>query len=704
MRRMRVIGTAAATVALAGMAVAATGGAGDGAAQAAAPTKLTRDRLASFDGCTRMRGYAAARAAAILARDQYGGYPTVWTGTPLPGRDVAPGLPAPVPVRAPAAAPSDGSAPVTDAPGGEAAPVEGVDYSGTNVQEAGIDEPDIVKTDGRVLFLTKGDRLHAVRTDGTPRSVGRLALAGADGAQLLLVGDRLLVVTGRAPVPVDVPIGITPDGPVPVPAPGDAVAGAPAVPDAVARQAGTRPIPPALDPARGIATLTVRMVDVSDPGRMRLLETLELEGRLVGARASGGSVRLVVSTPPDAVPLTYAGTVEAPDPAAALAVNREAVRRSPARTWLPVMRLTRAGRAPGRVRVAVACRDVRRPRQFSGLGTMNVLTIVPSAGLRPVDSDGVMTDGDIVYASARSLYVTTPRWIAPDEADDALPDGAVTQIHRFDTAAPRETRYRTSGRVPGVLLNQFAMSEQTGLLRVASTRDPTGATPGDVASESMVTVLAERDGRLTAVGRVAGLGRGERIQSVRFIGDTGYVVTFRRTDPLYVVDLSEPARPVVRGALKIPGFSAYLHPVGDGLLLGVGQDADPATGRTTGAQVSLFDVRDPASPRRLRALDLQGDWSEVEADHHAFLFWARTGLAVVPVASWRTGGIEAVGVRIGGGDLATAGRIVHPRGAGVPAAIRRSLVIGGRLVTVSDRGVGVSGLASLAGEGFLPVE
>ena len=119
-----------------------------------------------------------------------------------------------------------------------------------------------------------------------------------------------------------------------------------------------------------------------------------------------------------------------------------------------------------------------------------------------------------------------------------------------------------------------------------------------------------------------GLGKGERIFAVRFLGDVGYVVTFRQTDPLYTLDLARPEAPRVVGELKIRGYSAYLHPIGEGLLLGVGQDATAAGGRL-GAQVSLFDVSNLARPVRLHQRLLgDGGTSEVEWDHHAFLWWA----------------------------------------------------------------------------------
>src|SRR4051812_39504845 len=259
---------------------------------------------------------------------------------------------------------------------------------------------------------------------------------------------------------------------------------------------------------------------------------------------------------------------------------------------------------------------------------LTVLTIDLSKGLEPVDSDSVMSTGDTVYASDTALYVATQRF------QPALWSGQVTdtsqtltQIHKFDISDPDDTRYRGSGVVPGFLLSQFAMSERAGVLRVASTMVPPWSATAPGQSESQVATLEERDDRLVQRGRVGGLGKGERIYAVRFIDDVGYVVTFRQIDPLYTVDVSDPDAPKVAGELKVLGYSAYLHPVGKDLLIGVGQG--PAEdGFGSGTQVSLFDVSDPAAPARLQNKVIGGSNSTVEYDHHAFLWWPATNLAV----------------------------------------------------------------------------
>jgi uncharacterized secreted protein with C-terminal beta-propeller domain len=315
---------------------------------------------------------------------------------------------------------------------------------------------------------------------------------------------------------------------------------------------------------------------------------------------------------------------------------------------------------------------------------------------------------------------------------------STTAIHAFGTEGT-SLRYLGSGSVTGTLLNQFAMDEHDGRVRVASTVAPVmgmpelrtpeppsvdpaaptaTAVPGvrptadEKAQQSYVTVLELRDGGLVQVGRVGGLGKDETIRSVRFAGPVGYVVTFRQTDPLYSLDLSDPTRPRVTGELKIPGYSAYLHPIGDGLILGVGQDAD-LQGRTKGLQMSLFDVSDPAAPRRLDQVALPGGWSDVEGDHHAFTY--ADGLALVPYA-----GESAVG----GGYVFDAGVVavrVEGRRLGGPAVLRptderpgasngpgaklpvpvRTFVTADSVLTVTDRGVAVHDLRGFARRAFV---
>ena len=605
---------------------------------AAADAKRKRPRLKAFSSCASVVDYGNRN----LDR-------------------VAPTMRGPVVMPAPMQdqAATGGPPPAAGAPEGAAREGGGTDFSTTNVQEAGVDEPDLVKTDGKTVYAVSDGRLQVVAVDReTPARVGQVKLGGGWDHQMLLHGDRLMVSWSEPPD----------------------YRGGP-----VSQQASS--VPGYYQQATILAE-----VDVSDRAAPRVVRTMKVDGRLVSARLTGGIARLVLESSPDAVAERNAG-----------ARDRTSNRR--VASWIP--RAVTSNRRTGRRvrRNLVRCSSVRRPLTFAGLDLLTVLTIDLEKGLSPIDSDAVMSDAETVYASATGLYVATQRYAAQQVEQRAeVPDDVTTAIHRFDISDPRTTAYRGSGVVRGYLLSQWSLSERDGVLRVASTTMPPWW-GGDARSESFVTTLDQRDGRLVELGRLGGLGRGERIYAVRFIDDVGYVVTFRQTDPLYTIDVSNPAQPRVLGELKILGYSAYLHPVGDGLLLGVGQDATEE-GRRLGTQLSLFDVSDPAAPRRLHQRALGSDSSsEVESDHKAFLYWAPTRLAVIPVSDYsgEEPFVGAAGFRVDAASgIAAAGRISHPAPNPYAGAIRRSLVAQGRLFTVSDLGLKASSLDGLADQAWVP--
>ena len=578
---------------------------------------------------------------------------------------------------------TDAAAAGGDAPAPEAArsssapPVEGQNYSGTNNQEAGVDEADIVKTDGRIIATVVQGQLQVIDLDRRSEVASTLTLEGWNH-QLLLDGDRLLVVGegdggSGGPMPLD--------GPAPMD---------------VARSG----MPGGM---HGISTLT--LVDLSDPADARIEQTLTLDGSYRAARMVDGTARVVLASGPGGLPFVYPEGSGLRAEREATRRNREVIASSTIESWLPyyVAEDSTGAETEG---AALECDAVSRPPEFAGFGIVSVLSVDMSATLTPAGGTGVVAAGETVYASTQNLYVTTNRWYDPADQQATVEDYS-TEIHAFDITQP-QARYVASGSVRGHVLNQFSLSEHEGYLRVATTE---GAPwNGAQTSESYVTILEERGGALARVGQVGDLGRGEQIYAVRFLGDVGYVVTFRQTDPLYTIDLSDPADPRTTGELKILGYSAYLHPVGDGLLLGVGQDAN-RDGMTTGTQVSLFDVTDPASPQRVDQVTMPGGSSEVEWDHRAFLYWEPSGLVVVPFNRYGVSpqGQEQVTVgaralRVGDGDIRGSGTVEHPVGTnGDPwmLQIRRSMVIGEELVTLSDGGLLFSALEGLAPGSFV---
>lgn len=179
-----------------------------------------------------------------------------------------------------------------------------------------------------------------------------------------------------------------------------------------------------------------------------------------------------------------------------------------------------------------------------------------------------------------------------------------TGIARFDI---KNLEASSSEVIPGSPLNQFSLDEHKGFLRIATTTS--NSLTGSSDSFSDVYVLNED---LKVTGKITDLGLTERIYSARFVGDRGYLVTFRQIDPFYVLDLSDPNNPKMTGELKIPGYSSYLHPLQENIILGVGQEG-------SNAKVSMFDVSDPSNPKEISKYELSEYWSDVSSNHHAFL-------------------------------------------------------------------------------------
>lgn len=541
------------------------------------------------------------------------------------------------------------------------------DYSGTNVQEVGVDEGDVVETDGRYVYSVTDGVLRVVEVAGA-RVVATPDLPSGSH-QLLLDGQRLLVATSGS---------------------------------------------------SGGGSTTVSVFDVTDPSSPTLLRRSELEGRLVASRSIDGVVRLVLSSSFNERLAFVNPSMFGLDETSALARNREIIATSAVDDWLPRRFDVAADGSFGPMEPALDCSTVAAPPRFSGLGVAWIATVDLRADAAAVGSAGIVSEGETVYASPSSLFVATVPWDPIEDetgADDPASSGASmpwapseesTMIHSFSLAGDASAQYVASGEVPGTLLNQFAMSEHEGVLRVATTEHRWDAR----RSTSSVHLLAPQGGQLTELAVVEGLGAGERIYAVRFMGPTAYVVTFREIDPLYVLDLSDPRAPVLQGELKIPGYSAYLHPVGDGLLLGVGQDADER-GWALGTQLSLFDVSEPSDPQRIATLPI-GGWSEVEWDHRAFLYWPADGTIVLPVSpGWgqcptgaacladgiRGPGGGAVVARLVDRELIGIGVIEHTSTdpwSGCWNPLQRSIAIGDELVTVGLDQIRFSDRATLS--------
>jgi hypothetical protein len=575
--------------------------------------------------------------------------------------------------------------PQAPAPDGAKAAPDGeksTGHSGTNNHESGVDEPDLVKTDGKRIVTVQGGILRVVdaasrtqtaRLDVRPAGSGQNQVPPGEYrmTEMLLAGDKVLLVGSMSQ-------GYYPSR--------------------------------GFDPERRIEP-QLTLVDLA--GTPKIAGRFGMSGSLVDARQVGSTARVVMRSSPQIERPGTAGTRDAYTAAMMANINKADIT-----DWLPTYTVEDGGTvSTGRV----DCSAVSHPTEFSANTMLTVLTFDLTRGsLGDGSPVTIVADGETVYSNGPSLYVASDqRWRATparegDGRGDIGGDGAVaptkqqTEIYKFDTSKPGKPAFVAGGAVEGWLLNQYSMSDWNGHLRVATTTGvPTWAGAGaGQQSESTVHVLRHDGKQLAVVGKVGGLGRNERIYSVRFVAGTGYVVTFRQTDPLYTVDLRDPAKPVVTGELKITGYSAYLHPAGEGMLLGIGQEASEQ-GRVQGTQISLFDVRDPAKPNRLAQYHVKGAHSEAEFDPHAFLYWPQSGLLVVPLNDLKTGsadrGVGALALRIADGGITELGFIAHPAGAGGEnPMIRRSLIIEGTLWTVSPKGLLASDTGNATQQAWVP--
>lgn len=254
-------------------------------------------------------------------------------------------------------------------------------------------------------------------------------------------------------------------------------------------------------------------------------------------------------------------------------------------------------------RVPADCISVINGMESPSYAVITVLDV--DSGTEPA-VEAVLGSCDELYATTENLFVCETEYGTTQ----------ITKIYKFDYT-DTGVDYKCRGQVGGYLHDQFSMSLYNGYLRVATTQDVT-----EDPWTGTTNTLYILNGDMQTVGKVENLANGELIKSARFIGNTAYIVTFVQTDPLFVIDVSDPKNPVVKSELKLPGFSQYLHPISDGFLVGVGRDGTE-TGINDDCKVSLFDVSNPSAPVEVSNLKVMNGKgyadSELEYNHKCFI-------------------------------------------------------------------------------------
>jgi uncharacterized secreted protein with C-terminal beta-propeller domain len=526
-------------------------------------------------------------------------------------------------------------------------------YSKTNIQVEGVDEADIVKSDGEYIYLATDNRLVIARAY-PPEKARVLYELELDGniEGLFVNGDRLALLEGNGPV-----YGIWREE--------------------------------ILSYGDGVKT-SLKVYDVTDRETPVLQRELSIDGYYVSSRMIGDYVYLIAS----------------------------------GSAWIGEdnVSLPRISGDNGTVEIQVA-EIWHSPTPDNGYGFTTIMSVnIVNDDEEPVHETLLVGSASTIYVSPSNIYVTFPDWSGGSEK---------TSIHRIHIDGG-QIEYHATGQVPGRLLDQFSMDEKGEYFRVAATTG--NAWGGDAGSTNNVYVL---DQKLDIFGRLENLAPGEQIHSARFMGNRCYLVTFKKVDPLFVIDLTNPGEPKVLGELKITGYSDYLHPYDENHVIGIGKEAVAAEEGDfawyQGVKVSLFDISDVANPKEIAKYEIgnRGTDSPVLYDHKAFLFDRSKNLLVLPVSvaeidpSQYPGGVPswAYGESVWQGayvfdislerGLDLKGKITHCSDypddsvsrssapwssySGYSSCyIERSLYIGNVLYTISDQKIGMNDMETLA--------
>ena len=430
------------------------------------------------------------------------------------------------------------------------------DYSGTNIQVEGVDEADLVKTDGTYIYLASGKTVYIVRAH-PPEEAGIVAKIepGLPVSDLYINGEKLVVISA---------------------------------PDYFYWY-GWDVVPEEYE-----MTTHVWVYDVNDRAQPFLEREVSVDGYYTSSRMIGDYVYLITSQP---AMLNYSEPI------------------------LPGIR-------SGNETCVVEATDVWYVNNTDvNYGYTNIVALnVQDPGEEITSETYLMGSSSTIYASLDNIYLTNLDWVY--NVDGGWETTTVYKL-RVDEG---EIHLVAEGTVPGRVLNQFSMDERGDYFRIATTSGFVSRNGGGTSNNLYVL-----NSTLGVAGRLEGLAPGEDIYSARFMGGRCYLVTFKKIDPLFVIDLEDPENPQVLGKLKIPGYSDYLHPYDENTLIGIGKETVEAEEGNfawyQGVKVSLFDVSDVSDPKELAKYEIgdRGTDSPALYDHKAFLFSLSRNLLVIPV-------------------------------------------------------------------------
>ncbi|OPX84145.1 MAG: Beta propeller domain protein [Pelotomaculum sp. PtaB.Bin104] len=499
----------------------------------------------------------------------------------------------------------------------------GSDYSQTNVQVEGVDEADIVKTDGSYIYLVNKQRV--VVAKAYPASDLEIAdtidFVGKNFyPSELYVDDKHMIVIGQT--------SMYRDGPI------------------IMKDSSSKISAEIYPPPYQRDLVSAIVYDISDKSDIKQVRELDLDGRYVSSRKIGSAFYLVANRS-----IYYYPMREIDNPQ-------------------PFYRDTAAGDELIDI-------DYNSIKCFPDAVQPNYLLVAGINLDQPeekADIDTILGSGENIYASTKNLYVavTSYQYGVMEDKAGILPmpwnvDRNSTRVYKFAMDDGKLT-YSTKGEVPGTILNQFSMDEYDGYFRIATTKGEIWRTDENTSKNNMYVL----DEGLNIAGKLEDIAPGERIYSVRFTGDRAYMVTFKTVDPLFVIDLKDPSQPEILGALKIPGYSNYLHPYDENHVIGFGKDTielgqKGAKGEVdsmayyTGMKMAIFDVTDVTNPVEMfvEKIGDRGTDSELLYNHKALLFDRDKGLLAFPVNVSEVKGSEVQSGFPAYGDFTFQGAYVY---------------------------------------------
>jgi len=483
--------------------------------------------------------------------------------------------------------------------GGEAPEISRT-FTETNTQEEDVDEADFVKNDGDHIFVLR--RGHLLIVDAWPASEAAVVSDTAIGGfafTMFFDGDRAMVVSSLQPL----------------------VEGSLSAPSS--------------------EEITLTLLDVADRAAPVMLRRIVIEGDYVDARRVGDEVMLVSRSRLAWPELNRNGPFRDDE-------NRETLRDTPVLDAFPTLTDERVGiDAAPRVQSAVQCQNTYASDDTDAADVLLVHGLSMRDLTAPVKSTSVVTSWSNLYANESAIYLASARFHDGGYFTPAYTRTRVHKLRAFQGTGAAE--YVASGSFEGAIKDQFSMSDRDGRLRVVTTSNTSASGRADALVTSLVVFEEGTEGDVPAlveVGRVDGIGREEFVQAVRFLGDDAYIVTYPEEgffqelpvsprgeirDPLFVVDLSDPVNPRLRGHLEVEGYSTYIHPLDDDHIMTVGVNAT-TDNVFQGLALQIFDVSDKDAPRRTHVHYI-GDAdsrSAALANHHAFTFFAEQGLLAIP--------------------------------------------------------------------------